>query len=396
MPAEWVYLFCDLLTDVPITTLELEEPKFASQVIVPGAFSAKVTIPNDEVGARVRQVFPREDIWPPYSGPGRIVCHVFQGPTFERLWDSYVVWESTGSGDQNLDSGTIDIVGAQLASYFWHRQIWETLAYAQEDQTGIAHSLVADMQAELDGDLGIATSGALSGVLRDREYLDSGALNYGDTLTNLASVDDGFEWILRSYVDAGLGHRVREFVTGYPNLADPAPDLTRELYVSRPGNLLSYKYLSTAINTATRWRGRGDTINDDVTASSEPLIGNIVTATDLTGVGWPWLDQTIDYQSVIDVTTLDSYARWWRDTRSGVIRVPDLNVLFDDRFPLHPRLLGKHVNAVIADRLYPLGADGQPTFRERWRMIGCEVTPNARGQGQDIARLILEEGARAG
>lgn len=395
MPNSWVYQFCDLLTDVPITTLELEEPKFSSQIIVPGSFNAKVTITNDEVGARVREVFPREDLWPPTAGPGRVVCHVYQGPTFENLWDSYVVWEATGSGEDTLDSNTVEIVGAQLASYMFHRQIWDDLAYAAEDQIDIAQSLVADMQAELGGDLGIGVSGALSGVPRDREYPASSALNYGDVLTQLASVDGGFEWIIRSYVDAGLGHRVREFVTGYPTLADPAPDLTRELYVSRPGNLSAYKYLSTAMTTATRWRGRGDTINDDITNSSEPLIGTVITATDLTGAGWPYLDRTVDYQSVIEVTTLDGYARWWRDTRSGVVRVPDLTVLFDDHFPLHPSLLGKHVNVSITDRLYPLDATGQPSFRQRWRMIGCEVTPNARGQGQDFARLILEEGARA-
>ncbi len=394
MPATWVALFCDLLTDVPITTLELEENAFASQIIVPGAFKAKITVTNPEIAARVRQVFPREDLWPPPAGPGRVICHIFAGPTFENLWDSYVVWENTNSGDENLDNGTLEITGAQLASYMWHRQIWDDLAYAAEDQIDIAHSLVADMQAELGGDLGIGTSGALSGVPRDREYPASSALWYGETLAQLASVDGGFEWVVRSYVDAGLGHRVRQFVTGYPNLADPAPDLTRELYVSRPGNLLSYTYLSSAIGTATRWRGRGDTINDDITNSSEPLIGNIITSTDLTGAGWPYLDQTVDYQSVIDVTTLDGYARWWRDTRSGVTRVLDMAVIFDDTFPLHPSMLGQYVNLVITDQLYPLGPTGAPTFRRRHRLVGMEITPNGRGQGQDIAHLILEEGAR--
>jgi hypothetical protein len=397
MPSTWVALFCDLLTDVPITTLPLDgPPKWASQIIVPGAFTAKITTTNPEMTARVRQVFPREDLWPPPAGAGRVKCHIFQGPTFENLWDSYVVWENTNSGDENLDNGYIDISGAQLASYMWHRQIWDDLAYAQEDQIDIAHSLVADMQFELGGDIGIGTSGALSGVLRDREYPASSALWYGETLAQLASVDGGFEWVVQSYVDEFLGHRVHDFVTGYPNLADPAPDLTRELYVSRPGNILSYKYLSSAIGTANRFRGRGDTINDDITNSSEPLLGSVVTDTTLTGGGWAYLDQTVDYQSVIDVTTLDSYARWWRDTRSGVSRVLDLTVRFDDTFPLHPRRhLGKYVNMSITDQLYPLDDQGRPTFQQRSRLVGIEVEPNGRGQGQDIAHLILEEGARA-
>lgn len=390
--AAWIYEFCDLLTGVPITMLELTDPRFASQIIVPGAFSASLPITNAAEGRRAREVFPVESVWPPPAGPGRIRCDVFKGETFLNPWDSYVVWETTSSGDER-DTNTIQISGAQIASYFHHRTIWEDLAFLAEDQIDIAHALVADMQSETGGDLGIGVSGALSGVNRDRTYLASEGTSYGQRLTELASVDGGFEWIVRASL--GIGDRVvHDFVTGYPNLADPTPDLTTELDISRPGNVLSFTYGASALSTGTRWRGRGDSVNDDVTQTSEALMGNVVSATDLLGAGWPYLDTTVDYQGVLQVPTLDAYARWWRDTRSGVTRVPDLTVRFDDTFTLHPSLLGNYVNVTIIDHLYPPNTDGSPSFRARWRIVGMEVTPSGRGAGQDTARLILEEGVR--
>ncbi|MCC5580575.1 hypothetical protein IMZ11_33655 [Microtetraspora sp. AC03309] len=386
----WIYEFCDLLTGVPITTLELDKPQFASQIIVPGSFSATIQVTNKGEAERVRQVFPAPLEWPPPAGSGRVRCDVYQGPTYEEPWDSYIVWEDTTRGSDRTDGGTIEIRGAQIASYLHHRTIWDDLAFAQEDQIDIAHALVADMQAEPGGDLGIGIQGALSGVLRDRTYLASEAATYGQRLTELASVDGGFEWIVRTSLGVG-GRPVHDFVTGYPNLADPATDPLTELEVSRPGNLLAYSVGASALNTGTRWRGRGDTVNDDITQTSEALLGNIMTAMDFVGAGWPYLDQTLDYQGVLEVATLDAYARWWRDTRSGVVRVPDLTVRFDDTLPIHPHLLGNYVQVTIVDLLNPLNPDGSPSFRARWRVVGMEVTPKQRGQGSDTARLVLEE-----
>lgn len=388
----WIYQFCDLATDREITTLSLTAPTFDSLVGQAGPFQASIHLPwgDAEFAARVASVFPPENVWPPPAGPGRVKLHVYQGPTMQNLWDSYIVWEAPSSGDA-AGREVVNIRGAQIASYMWHRCIWDDLAYAQEDQIDMAHSLVADMQVDAGGDIGIQISGAMSGVLRDKEYPASSSVIYGQALSELASMDDGFEWVVRSYVDGGV--RVHEFVTGYPDLSTTL-GVNQELYLSKPGNLISYNMGNSALVTANRYRARGDTVNDDLTQKSEPSLGNIITDTALTGAGFLYLDAVVDKQGITAVTELDAYARWWKDTRSGVISVPELVVEFDGTFPLHTGLLGQYLNVTIVSTRYPLNALGQPTFTARWRLIGISVTPNGRGQGRDVARLTLENGSR--
>jgi hypothetical protein len=384
----WTYLFCDLLTDQPLGILDVEGATFSSLIVVPGTFSGQIPITNAEDAALARQVFPHPDLYPPPAGEGRVVCHVYVGEDMTNIWDSYLIWECDVQGGEDA---RMSIRGATLDSYLHHREIWDDLAMDQEDQIDVAHALVADAAFEAGGDIGFGITGDLSGVLVDFECPASQAATYGQRLTQLANVENGFEFRARSYVDMPAGNRVREFTTGYPGLAGDGT----EMVAVYPGNIVNYSYKGNATDAATRWRGRGDTVNDDLTATSEPLVGNIVGANDFLGAGWPYLDRTVDYQGIKTVDELDAFARWWRDTRSGVQRVPEMTIVFDEDHPLHPRMLGGYCQVAIEDLLFPLNDDGTASFRHRWRVVGMEVTPHAGDVGVDVARVVLEEGLRA-
>lgn len=382
-PPAYRYVFADLLTDRTITELDLTGVTFDRRIIQPGSFRAIIPIPNRQVADQVRTVFPPERYWPPPAGPGRTLVHVYRGAD---LWGTYLIWSAAPSGD---DRGNIqvEVQGATLESYLDHRQIWADIPpFTQVDQTAIARALIAHMQASGgSASIGLQTPAAPLSVARDRTYRASEAASYGQRLAELANVVAGFEYMIRTHHDPGAGGRVREFVTGHPHLGQR---LTDHVF-ARPGNILTWSYPSDAASAATRWRGRGDTANDDVAADSQPLLGGIHSANGLIAAGWPYLDHTEDYQGVTQVSTLDDYARWWRDTRSGVIRIPQATVRLDQT-SFTPNNLGDHARLIISDDWFPLDA-GSPTFTVRWRVVGIEITPVSRDNGQETASLIFAE-----
>ncbi|TDD90768.1 hypothetical protein [Actinomadura rubrisoli] len=380
MAAAWRYEFADLLTDRPIATLALTGVSFDRRIIQPGAFKATIPVPNRRVAEQARRIaapLPEEG----HTGPGRTVVHVYRGA--RDLWGTYLLWTATPSGDER-GRISVELQGASLESYLDHREIWADLTYTSVDQTTISTALVGHMQAAGGpASIGLTTASVPSGVLRNAAYKASESNTYGAKLAELANVDGGFEYMIRTYHgDAG---RVREFAAA-PVLGQDTTDHR----FTRPGNVLSWSYPSDATTAATRWRARGDAVSDDLAADSEPLLSNIQTADPMIAAGWPYLDRTVDYQGARTVTDLDAYARWWRDTRSGVIRVPQATIRLDAKTAISPHRLGGYARLTIADDWFPLDADGRPTFSVRWRVVGLEVTPETRSAG-DVARLIFAE-----
>lgn len=384
MTATYRYLFCDLLTDRPITALELTGVTFERRIVQAGSFKAQLPIANRQVADRVRKVFPPEDAGVSPAGAGRVVCHVYRGA---ELWGSYIIWQATPAGDER-GKVLLDLQGASLESYLHRRQIWDDLAFDQEDQIDIAHALVADMQAEPGGNLGLLPVGGPSGVLRDRYFKGSEAASYGDRLAELANLADGFEYYIRTYVSAG--RRRREFVTGRPRLGNGAA--AADMVFARPGNVMTWSYSSDAGSGATRWRARGDAVNDDLTADSEPLVSGVAQAPGYLEAGWPYLDRTVDYQGVKDRATLDGYAAYQAGRKSGTVRIPQITVRIGDEVPISPNRLGDHARVTLVDDWWPLDGRGRPTFAHTWRVVGFEVTPPARG-AEERATLIFEEEA---
>ncbi|MFP3968590.1 hypothetical protein SMC26_40270 [Actinomadura fulvescens] len=383
-------MFADLMTDQTITELALTGVTFDRRIIQPGSLRATIPVPNATVAAEVRKVFPHERYWPPTAGPGRVICHVYRGA---QIWGTYLIWTATPAGDER-GNVSVEIQGATLESYLDHRQIWTDVPpFVQVDQTAIAQQLIAHMQAGGGAaSIGLVPLDTPSGVRRDRTYKASEAATYGQRLAELANVVDGFEYMIRTFVDPATGKRARQFVTA----ARLGQSDTDHVF-TRPGNVVSWSYPSDAAAAATRWRARGDTKQDDLTADSEPLLGSIHTAADLIAAGWPYLDHTEDYQGVTQVATLDDYARWWRDTRSGVIRIPQARVRLDEAPSFTPDRLGDFARLTIVDVWFPLdrseGAYSRPTFSRHWRVVGIEVTPVSREDSQELATLIFAEQA---
>ncbi|GAA1994423.1 hypothetical protein GCM10009799_20670 [Nocardiopsis rhodophaea] len=388
MTARYRYVFADLVSDRTIDELDLADVKFDRRICQAGAFSATLPVPNRAMADRAARVVPRLD-GDLSTGPGRTVMHVYRAGA---LWGSYIIWSATPESD---DRGRVSIGlrGASLESWLWHREIRTDITYDQTDQLEIARSLVFFAQ-EIPGQAGV--SGAdigitfplpppESGILRDREYKASEAETYGKRLEQLSEVIDGPEWAIRTYTDAS-GERVREFVAEQ-QLGQGSTDHV----FSQPGNIIAWSYPADATDAATSWQARGDTPNDDVAADSEPLLSDFWYSTRHLDSGWPLLERTEDYQSVTDIGTLNGYARWWASRRSGMVRIPQVTVRLDEHTSFSPNRIGDYARLTLVNHWFPPLPDGSPTFRRTWRVIGVEVTPTSRADGQERAKLIFEE-----
>lgn len=375
--ATWRYQFCDLVTDTHLVDLDLGEVRFDRRICQAGGFSATAYVTDATTADLVARIVPRYpgDI---STGPGRTVCHVWRD---SEIWGSYIIWQATPQGD---DRGRISVAlqGASLESYLFHREIRRDLLYDQIGDHDIARDLVADM--EWYGPIGLTVAPGPPGVPRDRSYLASAAATYGERLEELAEVIDGPEWMIRTYRDPASAARVREFVVADRLGEDAGHRFTQ------PGDVLAWSYPADATAVATAWQTRGDTINSDVAAGSEPLLSGIWEDPRYRLAGWPLLERTVDYQGVTRVDTLDAYAQWWASRRSGMVRIPQVEVRLGDGTTFSPDRLGDTVALTLVNDWFPLD-DGRPTFSYQWRVIGVEVTPATRGTGFDRARLIFEE-----
>ncbi|MGW5876718.1 hypothetical protein ACWFMI_09255 [Nocardiopsis terrae] len=371
------YQFCDLVTDRPIAELDLTGVRFDRRICQPGSFSGSVPVTGPETADKVARIAGRHDS-DLAGGPGRTVVHVWRG---DRIWGTYVIWSAEPKGD-GRGRVTVEFGGASLESYLHHREIRSDLGFAGTDQSRIARTLIADMEAPRPIGLVNADTGT-SGVLRNAVYAASDAVTYGEALEELSAQEDGPEWMIRTVLRDG--RRVREFVVARRLGQDGADHV-----FTQPGNVLDWSYPSDANDAATAWRARGDAPETDPEEDAEPALSGVWSDPRLTEAGWPLLDRTVDVKGVSDTASLDAHARWWAARASGTVRFPQVTVRLDDATTLTPDRLGDRARLTLVNTWFPM-VDGRPSFSRSRRVIGMEVTPATRGSGQDTATLVFEE-----
>ncbi|MEV7907620.1 hypothetical protein [Streptomyces anulatus] len=362
----------DLLTDVTLTEMELAVDTCQRRIIVPGAFRATAPLTNLAQTEKARKIVA-----------GRTVIHVMRG--YDN-WGTYPVWYADPAMDDRGNL-TLQIQGSSLESYAYRRKIRANLSYTGQDQVAIARALLTHMATRPEGDIDLVLTPGSSGVLRDRTYKASESAIYGERLEQLANAADGFEYMIRSYIDPSTGQRVRQWVWGYPTLGSPT--ITRD--ITQPGKIKAWSYPSDATQAATAWQARGDTIQDDLGTASEPLMSTVYEAADLLGAGWPLLDRTEDYSTVRTKSVLDSYAQQLAATRSGAVSIPRIVVHFDDDFSIDPNYLGDTAKFTLVNDYFPLDEFGAPAFSKSWRIVGMDLHTPAGDDQEERAELIFEE-----
>lgn len=372
------YKFCDLLTDVRITDLDLSDVSYDRRIGEPGTFSATIPIPSAEVAEKVAAIIPRypEDL---STGPGRTVVHVYRNGI---VWGTYLIWSaSIAMSERGGLSARID--GATLESYLDHVEIREDLIYDGDDQLEIAAALIDSMQAQSHADLGLTVESATSGVPRDAAYLASETSTYGGRLKELAELDDGFEFAVQTS-DPGTGTRTREVQLGYPRLGSAD---TEHLF-TQPGNVISWQEDIDALRGGTSVVAQGESDSTDLSTDSGPTLSAPHNAAAHFAAGWPRLDAKITAHFVRDTDTLDDYAARWAAANAGAVRVHQVTIRLDgDDFT--PANLGDQARVVLVNNWWPR-LNGGASFDRSWRVIGISVQATTRGQ-RETAQLVFEE-----
>lgn len=373
--SKYRYVFTRLLDRTYLGDLNLVGVTFDKRILQPGAFSATIPIPNRRIGDQVAEIIGRDET-DLSIGPGVITCQIYREG---EPWGEYWITSAQPSRSRR-GTPSIALRGSTLDAYLGRVEIQDDLAYAA-DQIDIARSLITHLQGQPHANISLALQAGTSGVMRERAYLESEGGFYGQRLVELGQVDDGFEWMINlELVDGSL---VRKWVWGYPKLGvlDVPPHLFSD--GRNGGDILEWEEQVDALRGATRWRARGSTISTDASTTSVPLVSTAHEATAHLAAGWPRLDRTLSYSTVVESQTLEDYAAFWAATAPGALRVDQVTVTFGKTPSFSPNMLGD------AARFYFNNQWHRGVWRTR-RIIGVGITPTSRGSGKEEARLVLE------
>lgn len=367
---EYTYRFADLLSDSDLCELELSNVRFDRRIIQAGAFSGTVYVTNSDIATQVKKIVP-----------ARTILHIYRDSD---IWGSYIIWNMKVRSSSR-GPAQVDLQGATLESWFDHRIVDVDLIYSSADRLDIARSLIDTAQTgwtpyEANANLGITYDTNDLGIQSDRSYYLTDAVSVGQRLQELANTNGGFEYMITTYEDPALGYRVRKF-----KFAQQLGGNSEAVF-TYPGNILSYEVTYDASESATVWWVRGETIQDDATATEYPQM----TETPFFGEDWlnnafPHMDKVVDYPTIRFLPILELYARWWAEGYSGVVAVPVVEISTDDNMQISPALLGTTAQFTIVDEFFAQG-----DFTSENRVIGIEVTPPDRGNKERI-RLVIEQ-----
>jgi hypothetical protein len=306
------------------------------------------------MGARIAAV--------PASGASAV--YVYRGGT---PWWAGVLWGKTLASDAD-GKPSVAISAATFESYLDRVQLATDLpALTGVDQLAIARSLIDHMQADPNANLRIAyDAAAISGVIRDRVlYLAASRPSYLKMLSELASLDQGFEFAIQVLTDPVTGGRTRMLRLGCPTLSGGATHR-----ISKPGAILSYSWPEDGTRAATSLMATGSSAHSAVHTNAAALAAS-----------YPRLDTTTSYGSVLDPAVLEAHAAADLALAAPPVVVPAVRIRLEAT-DLSPQSLGDSVRISLSDELFPSG------LTATYRLVGMTVSPPQRGQ-PETCDLIL-------
>jgi hypothetical protein len=385
---EYVYVACDLFTDVPIAELPLRNVQFSWSIKKPGTFSADLPVP---VFSRVRDYMTA-------TTPGRSVVYVFRDGV--PIWGG-ILWKRTLSSGERV----VKIEGDTFDSYMYHRILDQDLMFIRDmtknppiegtDQIDMFRVLWDHMSGNrseyLGGMLGTAqlpprpnsdihvllSPTPRNTVKRGRSFMKWDFRTYGEHLETLAGLKDGFEWYATvaqapegSTSISGVDRRI-EFA--WPRFGRPF--LETGFIWEFPANMLSYSWTADADKSATAayvlGAGEGDLRAYAVLYNQQRL-----------NEGWPLIDVAYTHSTVSSKATMESHAAKYLRAFDPPVGEFDLTVHPDLPPTFGPPgteqyFMGDEIGIKIEDDIFA-GSDVRP--EDLYVVIGgITVTPNDDG-----------------
>ncbi|WP_101788639.1 hypothetical protein [Nonomuraea indica] len=378
---KYQYVFRRLLDRAYLGHLDLSGVSFEKRVSSAGTFGGQVPITNTDIGDQIDAIIPR-DRATLNRGPGVISVEVLREGQY---WGEYWITGYTLRKDRRKGP-VLSLRGSTVDAYFQHVLLRETLTFTNQDQIDIARSLLESMQAQDHADLNLVLQPGTSGQLRDRTYKPADGATYGQRLTELGEVINGFESTVNTV--AGPSGLERQWAWGAPTLGD---ENAEHVFGSgyHGGDVLDWGYEVDGLKGGTFWQARGDTPQSDASTEAVPLLSAVYEATAHTAAGWPRIDRLVDRPGVVVQQTLEDYAAGWAERKSGAVTVFSVTVAIGEQPSFTPNNLGDTARFVMSDEWHKRTGMGAGV-NARHRIIGCRVVPIGRDHGKDEMELIVE------
>lgn len=380
----WRIVFAEAKNDRTVDAFECEIDEISRYIGKAGQCSGAIPITNAEIGARASVIV---------RGAGRLTMYAYYG---NQCWwggfldNARLVSTNTGSA--------LSFSGATFEAYLDRREMRLDAAHKQIEQTDYARMLWDYVQATGPGsDVMVRTDfPKVVSKKRDMSWKRSEARKVGSILKEICNREDGFEWFVDTYDNNG--ERRRMLRVGHPSFGRPESALT----LTFPGNIIQYEIESDALDGATSFQARGkapdpvgkpnpkgDSGSAKGSEPTEPIMSKEFHSEALLRQGYVRIDQTIERDSVTEVSTLDAWAQLARSTRSGPLTLPQVTARLEG---FEQNVLGANITLRIKDFAYPERAYGAPGYESVNRVIGYRIDPGERGQ-QDTVQLIFEDNA---
>lgn len=356
MTASYRVKFADLLTDQPRDEFPLQGVSLETRLCASGAMSGQIPIARGDrtTGVRIAAV----------RASGASAAYVYRNGV---PWWGGVLWGKTLASDAN-GKPSVALSAATFESYLDHVQLATDLpVLAGVDQLAIARSFIDHMQADPHADLNIAYDSTLtSTVSRDRvPYQAASRPSYLRMLSDLAALDNGFEFAIQVLTDPTTGARTRMLRLGYPTLSSGATHR-----IAKPGAIMSYSWPEDGTRAATSLMATGSSVNSTIHTNATALAN-----------GYPRLDATTSYGSITDTTVLEAHATADLALAAPPVVVPAVRVRLDAT-DLTPQSLGDSVRINITDENFPSG------ITATYRLVGMTIAPPERGRPESCDLIL--------
>lgn len=347
--------FAGTLSDQLIGEFPMQGVNFEARISAAGALSGQIPIARGDAsfGARVAAI----------HGSAASTAYLYRNGS---PWWGGPVWTKTLASDEH-GHPTINIGAGSIESYLDRVLLATDLAAMPgADQMDIARSFITHMQADPHANIGLSCDTIQSGVIRDRvPYAAASRPSYLKMLSDLASLDQGFEFIAQVLADPTTGARMRRLRLGYPILSS---GITHR--ISKPGAILSYSFPEDGTRAATSLMATGSSVTSSVHINTTAY-----------AAGYPRTDLTTSYGSITDVPTLEAHATSDLALAAPPVVIPAVRIRLDAT-DLTPQCLGDSVRISIVDELFPAGVTAT------YRLVGMTVAPEERGR-YETCDLIL-------
>lgn len=303
--ADYRFLAVDLLSHTQLADLPLSGAQYGQVLNQAGECGGTLTLPSD---------FTHAKILVDATIPLRRAVYV------ER--DGVLVWGGPIWARNMTDPQTVTIKALEWWSLFARRLISTTKTYTNIDQLFIARQLVDYAQSKYGGALGIDVDSTVSAVYRDRTYESSDFKPVGEAVSQLAAVDDGFDFAIDVAWDYSTSPPSiqRTFRTYYPQRGrtGAATGLVWEL----GRNVSKIGWPEDGTNASNSVRILGATVNDQLMTSSS-VVG---LRTDILNQGYPLLEQSLSMTDINVQATLDAHAIAEVNARAVPVVLPPVTV----------------------------------------------------------------------